>query len=218
MGPLLFLIYINDISHSSELISFILFADGTNLLMSNNDPNTLMIQMNEELEKISTWLALNKLSLNLTKTHFILFKSSRKKLRNKFTIKIKDKIISQVRHTKFLGVIIDEHLSWKEHNNVANKISKFTGLLCKARHYVTRSLLKSIYYALIYPSIFYGNVVCANTYQSHLDKVYKLQKKIVPIMTFKDYNHSSKPLFYELNLLNVYQVNYFVIGNLMNQR
>ena len=96
--------------------------------MSNKDPNTLMIQMNEELEKISTWLALNKLSLNLTKTHFILFKSSRKKLRNKFTIKIKDKIISQVRHTKFVGVIIDEHLSWKERiNNVANKISKFTG-------------------------------------------------------------------------------------------
>ena len=54
--------------------------------------------MDEELEKISTWLALNKLSLNLAKTHFILFKSSRKKLRNKFTIKIKDKIISQVRH------------------------------------------------------------------------------------------------------------------------
>ena len=57
LGPLLFFIYVNDISHSSELISFILFADDTNLLMSNKDPNTLMIQMNEELEKISTWLA-----------------------------------------------------------------------------------------------------------------------------------------------------------------
>ena len=163
---------INEINHSSELISFILFADDTNLLMSNKDPNTLMIQMNEELEKISTWLVLNKLSLNLTKTHFIFFKSSRKKL------KIKDKIISQVRHTEFLGVKIDEHLNWKEHiNNIGDKISKFTGLLCKARHYVTRPLLKSIYYALIYPYIFYGNVVWANTYQSHLDKVYKLQKE-----------------------------------------
>ena len=78
LGPLLFLIYINDICNSSELISFILFADDTNLLMSHKDQNTLMEQMNEELERISIWLALNKLSLNLAKTHFILFKSSKK--------------------------------------------------------------------------------------------------------------------------------------------
>ena len=167
MGPLLFLIYINDICNSSELILFILFADDTNLLMSHKDPDTLMIQMNRELELISTWLALNKLSLNLAKTHFILFKSSRKKLRSELTLKIKDQIISQVEYTKFLGVIIDSNLSWKQHiNSVANKISKLTGILCKARHFVTRPLLKSIYYALIYPYIFYGNVVWAITYQS----------------------------------------------------
>ena len=115
-------------------------------------------------------------------------------------------------------MIIDEHLSWKQHiNTVANKISKFSGILCKARHFVTRLLLKSIYYALIYPYIFYGNVVWANTYQSHLDKIYKLQKKIVRIMSFKAYNHSSKPLFKELNVLNIYQVNYLVIGIVMNK-
>ena len=65
--------------------------------------------------------------------------------------------------------------------------------------------------------MFYGNVVRANTYQFHLDKINKLQKKIVLIMSFKEYNHSSKPLFKELNILNVYQVNYFVIGNVMYQ-
>ena len=159
LGPLLFLIYINDICNSSKLVSFILFADDTNLLMSHKDPNTLTIQMNIELERISTWLALNKLSLNLTKTHFILFKSLKKKIGNKLTLKIKDQTISQVEHIIFLGVIIDENLSWKQHINiVANKISKLTGVLCKARQFVTRPLLKSIYYALIYPYIFYGNV------------------------------------------------------------
>ena len=199
-------------------LSFILFADDTNLLMSHKDPDTLMIQMNRELELISTWLALNKLSLNLAKTHFILLKSSRKKIRSELTLKIKDQIISQVEYTKFLGVIIDSNLSWKQHiNSVANKISKLTGILCKARHFVTRPLLKSIYYALICPYIFCGNVVRANTYQSKLDKIYKLQKKIVRIMSFKEYNHSSKPLFKELNILNVYQVNYFVTGNVMYQ-
>ena len=156
LGPLLFLIYINDICNGSELISFIPFADDTNLLMSQKNPDTLMIQMNRELELISTWLALNKLSLNLAKTHFILFKSSRKKLRSELTLKIKGQIISQVEYTKFLGLIIDSNLSWKQHiNSVA-----------KARHFVTRPFLKSIYYALIYPYIFYGNVVWADTYQS----------------------------------------------------
>ena len=145
LGPLLFLIYINDIRDSSDLISFVLFADDTNLLMSPKDSNTLMNQMNKELGKLSTgtWLALNKLSLNLAKTHFILFKSTWKKMESELTIKINDTQISQVKHTKFLGVIIDERLIWKEHiNTVANKISKLTGLLCKARHFVTRLLTK----------------------------------------------------------------------------
>lgn len=112
----------------------------------------------------------------------------------------------------------DDQLKWKEHINfIANKISRLTGILCKARHFVTRSLLKSIYYALIYPYIFYGNVVWANAYQTHLEKIYKLQKKLVRIITFKEYNHSSNPSFDNLKILNVYQVNYYTIAILMKK-
>ena len=135
----------------------------------------------------------------------MLFKSSRKKITKKLTVKIKDHI-THVKSTKFLGAIVDDQLKWKKHINfVANKISRLTGILCEALHFVTRSLLKSIYYALIYPYIFYGNVVWANAYQSHLDKIYKLQKKLLRIISFKEYYHSSKPLFDNLNILNVYQ-------------
>ena len=85
----------------------------------------------------------------------------------------------RITYLHFLGTIIDEQLKWTEHiNYVANKLSRFTGILCKARHHVTRSLLKSIYYALIYPYIFNGNVVWADAYQSHLDRIYKLQRKL----------------------------------------
>ena len=218
LGPLLFLIYINDICNSSKKLSFILFADDTNLLMSHKNLDTLIDKMNEELIKINTWLQLNKLSLNITKTNFMLFKSSSKKITKQLNIKIKDHYITQVKSTKFLGTIVDDQLKWKEHINfVANKISRLTGILCKARHFVTRSLLKSIYYALIYPYIFYGNVVWANAYQTHLEKIYKLQKKLVRIITFKEYNHSSKPLFDNLKILNVYQVNYYTIAILMKK-
>ena len=80
----------------------------------------------------------------------MLFKSSSKKITKQLNIKIKDHYITQVKSTKFLGTIVDDQLKWKEHINfVANKISRLTGILCKARHFVTRSLLKSIYYALI---------------------------------------------------------------------
>lgn len=107
-------------------------------------------------------------------------------------------------------------MKWKEHINfVANKISRLTVILCKAQYFVTRSLLKSIYYALIYPYIFYGNVVWANAYQSHLEKIYKLRKKLVRIITFKEYSHSSKPLFDNLKIMNVFQVNYYNIAMLM---
>lgn len=84
----------------------------------------------------------------------MLFNSSRKKIDHELRIKIEGHCITQVQHTNFLVTIIDEQLKWTEHiNYVANKIPRFTGILCKARNYVTRSLLKSIYYALIYPYI-----------------------------------------------------------------
>ena len=102
-------------------------------------------------------------------------------------------------------------------NFVANKISRLTGILFEALHFVTRSLLKSIYHAPIYPYICYGNVVWANAYQSHLDKIYKLQKKLVRIISFNEYNNSSKPLFDNLKILNVYQVNYYTIAILMRK-
>ena len=115
LGPLLFLIYINDICNSSKKLSFILFADDTNLLMSHKNLDTLIDKMNEELIKINTWLQLNKLSLNITKTNFMLFKSSSKKITKQLNIKIKDHYITQVKSTKFLGTIVDDQLKWKEH-------------------------------------------------------------------------------------------------------
>lgn len=107
--------------------------------MSHKNLDTLIDKIYKELEKVTTWLQLNKRSLNLAKTNFMLFKLSRKK---KSRFKIKNHCITQVQHTKFLGTIINKQLKWTEHiHYVANTISRFTGILCKARHYTTRSLL-----------------------------------------------------------------------------
>ena len=83
LGPLLFLLCINDITKCSQILSFILFADDTNLFLNHHDVMILYKIMNQELEKVTAWLTANKLSLNINKTIFIIFKSNRKKLKTK---------------------------------------------------------------------------------------------------------------------------------------
>ena len=119
----------NDISRCSEILSIILFADDTNLFFNHKNLDTLQMTMNNELTNIASWLSANKLSLNIKKTHFIIFKSRGKKINQNVSIKIDNQEIEQVKHTKFLGLHIDNELSWKYHiEQVASKISKMTGI------------------------------------------------------------------------------------------
>jgi len=140
LGPILFLIYINDIVNTSKLLHFVLFADDTNIFMADHDLTTLINMVNNELILLNTWFTVNKLSLNVEKTNFILFTGRYKKFDNSILInngvKINDKIIKQVQSAKFLGVYIDQHLSWSEHiSQVKTKISKNCGVLNKLKHF-----------------------------------------------------------------------------------
>ena len=94
--------------------------------------------MNQELKKIARWLCANKLSLNIKKTHFIIFKSKKRKLNQTVSIKINEQPIELVKYTKFLGVYIDEELSWKHHiDQVVSEISQMTGIMAKMRLYLS---------------------------------------------------------------------------------
>ena len=117
LGPLLFLIDMNDISRCSEILSIILFADDTNLFLCHKNLDTLEKTMNHELRKIASWLSANKLSLNIKKTHFIIFKSRGKKPNQNISVKINGQPIEQVKNTKFLGLHIDDELTWKYHTD-----------------------------------------------------------------------------------------------------
>ena len=112
----------NDICESSKILSFILFSDDTNLFFSNNFV-CLYNSMNQELKEITLWLSANKLSLNLSKTHFMVFRSKNRKMLNDMLITINGKTIEKVKNTKFLGLYVDDELSWKFHiNQIATKI------------------------------------------------------------------------------------------------
>ena len=111
LGPLLFLVYINDIHKSSDILQYILFADDTNLFLQHNNIEQLVQTATQELSKVSQWLNSNKLTLNVDKTSFMIFKTRGKKVNTPANVTINDKIIKQVKWTKFLGILIDEQIT-----------------------------------------------------------------------------------------------------------
>ena len=115
--------------------------------------------------------------------------------------------LEQVDNTKFLGVYIDQHLEWKTHVNfIAAKISKSVGLLYKAKYYLPSKSLLTLYYALIYPYLTYCNLIWASTYVTNLQRIYLLQKRAVRAISKADYKASSKPLFANLKILDVFSI------------
>ena len=179
LGPLLFLLYINDITKCSQILSFILFADDTNLFLNHHDVMTLYKIMNQELKKVTAWLTANKLSLNINKTNFIIFKSKRKKLNNKANVIIDEHTIEQVKYTKFLEIYIGAELSWKYHiNHIASKISKMTGIMAKARHHLASKTLLTLYHTMINPYLNYCNNIWGSTYPTRLLSIFKHRRKL----------------------------------------
>ena len=216
LGPLLFLIYMNDISKCSKILSFILFADDTNLFYSHKNTDVLVKTMNQELRKITSWLSANKLSLNVKKTHFMIFKTKRKKLNQTLSIEINNQKIHKVKCTKFLGLYIDDELSWKYHiDQITTKISKMTGIMARARHYLSTQTLKTIYNTMVYPYLTYCSVIWSSTYPTRLKSLFTIQKKLVRIMTFARFREESKPLFLALDILNIYELNLYLIALFM---
>ena len=138
LGPLFFLLYINDLNKVSTVVKLILSADDTSSFMCHEDPVYLAASLNSELNKLSAWFKANKLSLNLKKTNFMLFKPRQKKYHFPMQISVNEQKIKQVKETVFLGVVLDEHLTWKPHiSQVAGKISKSIGVISRVRFYST---------------------------------------------------------------------------------
>jgi hypothetical protein len=116
-----------------------------------------------------------------------------------------DIILERVNKTKFLGVTIDENLTWKTHIvNISKNISKGTGIIYKLKHFVPQRILYSLYCTLILPYINYGILAWGNTSQIHLDKIMKLQKRVLRTISNSDYLSHSAPLFKRFNILNVH--------------
>ena len=160
LGPLLFLIYIlNDISNSSDELKFYLFADDTNLLYADKNLKSLESTVNAEIFRVYNWLIANKLSLNIKKSNFVIFRPRQKKLNHQVNLKVFDHhnnsyiSLECKNYVKYLlGLLIDENLSWKYHiAHIASKINKTIGIIASLRHFVPVNTLHHIYISLIQP-------------------------------------------------------------------
>ena len=214
LGPLLFILYINDFRNSSKALSFLLFADDSNIFFSHRNPKHLLDTINAELYHVAEWIKTNKLSLNIEKTHFMLFSNSLKNLPG--NIIFDGTVLKQVQNTKFLGIIIDEDLSWKPHvNNVCNIISRNIGMINKLKHFFPQSTLKSLYYAIIYPYLSYGILAWGYASKTLIDRILLLQKKALRIICNTDYMAHTEPLFLANNILRINEIYSLQLGIFM---
>ena len=152
LGPLFFILYITYLPRASKLTEPLLFADDTSIFLSHSNPNYLENVLNNELLNIDVWLRCNKLSINVQKTNYVIFSPSQRKVNHSFSLSFGGQSLTQSNVTKFLGVYLDEHLTWKYHINfVCKQIAKSVGILSRTRFYLSCKTKPMLYYTLIYP-------------------------------------------------------------------
>ena len=131
-------------------------------------------------------------------------------------ISVNEQRIEQVKETVFLGVVLDEHLTWKPHiSQVAGKISKSIGVISRARFFLPKPCLKTLCYCLVYPYLHYCIIVWGFTYKTNLRRLVSLQKRVIRIISKSTFDSNSDPIFKELELLKLSDVRQLELGKLM---
>ena len=216
VGPLLFLIYINDITSSSKLLSYVLFADDSNLFYSHKNIVTLVNIINIELRSVSDWIKSNKLSLNLKKTTCMLFSNKHTVL--PIDICIDNMVINLTNSVKFLGLYIDNKLSWKYHIDYLCKIiSRNMGIINKLKAFFPHHILFSLYNTLILSYINYGILAWGSAAATTINRLLILQKRALRIVNNSHYFAHTNPFFVKHKSLKINDLYNLQLGSFMFQ-
>ena len=218
LGPLLFLIYINDLPFCSNFLA-LLFADDTTLLMSHENINILMQQVNIEFHKIITFFRSLKLALHPSKTKFMVFSNSKQvKAMNlilninfnneneddisKIFVAEQVTIDSKIPAVRFLGVFFDPQLNFNFHvKSITSKLSKALYMLRSTKNFLPQKARKAVYYTLFHCHLIYCLPIWSSTSSSNINTVSILQKKAVRIVVLEKYNAHTQPIFKKLKIL-----------------
>ena len=207
LGPLLFILYINDLSHALNLTT-LLFADDTTFIAKGDSFKNTIDILNKELQKASEWFRTNRLSLHPKKITFIAFNPKPNEIiENPILLgvpiqRIQEDASEVNKSFKYVGVHLDEHLNWKHHTaHISKKIRTNLFLINRAKRHLSKGMRIILYSALIQPHLDYCNTIWGGALKNIINSVYKLQKKAIRIITLSDYSAHTKHLFKQENLL-----------------
>jgi len=224
LGPLLFLCFINDLNRASTLFS-LLFADDTCLLAAGKNLMDLINYCNTEFQKITNWLIVNKLALNVKKCKYVIFHNKGKKIdvdtppivcnqniigeNDDSKIYALDRIFNQNpnlqdRSYKYLGILIDEFLNFSDHvEQVCKKLSRGIFCLRRAKSVIDGAALRNLYFAFFNSHLNYCNTILSCTSQSNINRLTVLQKKAIRTITNSKYNDHTAELFQRLKIMPI---------------
>ena len=215
LGPLLFILYINDIIFASDQAKLILYADDSNLFISHLDRYMLYDIANIVLQNIYLYCCANKIVINYEKCCYIEFKRPKNVVNIKLTFP--NHPIEPTEKCKFLGIYINANLDWSDQYVHARKlISQSIGALFSIKSSVPQKNLRTVYFSLVQPYFIYIMSIWATNHASNdFEKLFKLQKKAIRIIT----NHTAKiegrfqhtkQLFKKTNILSVHNLYYYI--------
>ena len=208
LGPLFFLLYVNDMVRACPELELVLFADDTNIFAQDKDPKALFEQVNLGLNELSQWFRCNKLTLNLKKTEYVFFAGPKYRAGPLGSLEIGGETIRRVEGARFLGVWIDHELKWTTHiDNVTTKISQLLGVIGRASSVLDGTTLRTLYNGLVLPHLQYCLIVWGDFVGGRNktlgDKLLKLQKRFVGMIAEANGRYHSDPLFARFGILKI---------------
>lgn len=204
LGPLLFLIYINDIVNINLNGKISLYADDIAIFYSNNDSNIKTNILNDLL-KIENWCENNKFYLNENKCYYLTTEQKNDNL----SLKINNKEIKKVNHYKYLGLIIDKNLNFKEHiNYLILKISKFTGLFKRFANCLNLHTKKLLYFSYIQSNLIYLSTIWGQANKNDIERLKRCQNKAIKSLYNFPFDISSNLIYKNTNILNINEIIY----------
>ena len=159
------------------------------------------------IKKVKMWLEVNKLSLNIDKTNFIIFKSLQHSSPETVSNETGKFPIKETCYVKFLGVLLDENLSWKYHlTELSKKLARTCGMFFKVRHFLPINISVCLYNSSFSPFLQYGILVWGLTYETHINPVFLLQKRDIRAIAFEHFTAPTTPLFSDLKILKLHDL------------